>query len=89
MKEIRNKTPKPMRIALPQGKVLHLGPHKTGRIHAAALDHPPVKKLLEAEEIEIVGDGTSEASNVAAGDPHVAVSTHGMGQKVAHHKGDR
>jgi len=61
MKEIRNPTPKPLRVPLPQGKVLHLGPWKTGRVAAAALDHPPFQELVEAEQIEVLGEGEPES----------------------------
>lgn len=61
MKDIRNATSKPLRVPLPQGKVLHLGPRKTGQVLAAALEHPPFQKLVEAGEVEVLGEGAQEA----------------------------
>jgi len=60
MKEIRNTTHEPLRVPLPQGKVLHLGPLHTGQVPATALDHLPFKQMVESGRLEIVGDGTPE-----------------------------
>lgn len=57
VKTISNKTQRPLSVPLPRGKVLHLGPGKTGQIASEAADHPPFKKLVEAGEIEILGEG--------------------------------
>lgn len=68
--DIHNKTPRPLKIALPGGKVLRLGPGKTGQITAKAAEHPPVQKLIEDGTIEIVGDGGTHGTsgiNVDAG----------------------
>ncbi len=61
MKEIRNATHEPLRVPLPQGKVLHLGPRHTGQVPVSALDHPPFKQMVEAGRVEIVGDGAPES----------------------------
>lgn len=63
MKEIRNKTHAPLRVPLPHGKTLHLGPLNTGEVAASALEHPPFKKLVDDEKIEILGDGDPEHRN--------------------------
>lgn len=63
MKEIKNKTLEPLRVPLPQGKTLHLGPLKVGEVGAAALEHPPFKKLVEEEKIEVLGEGEPEPKN--------------------------
>ena len=52
---ITNKTQKPLSIPLPGGKKLRLGPLKSGEISPKAVDHPPVRKLVEAGEVEIFG----------------------------------
>ena len=56
MKTIVNKTRKPMRIGLPGGKTLHLGPARTGQISDEASQAPGIRRLVEAGEIEIVGE---------------------------------
>ena len=46
--EIRNKTRLPLRVPLPGGKKLHLGPGQAGQVTPKALEHPPLKALLGA-----------------------------------------
>ena len=90
MKIIRNQTQRPLRVPLPHGKVLHLGPKRTGEI-ADHLDHPPLKKLIDAGEIEVVGDGRHDERGPqggASGGGHA--STHGHSPtKIIHPSGDR
>ena len=57
MKIISNKTRKPIKIGLGGGKFLHLGPLKTGQIADHEADRPAIQKLVEAGEIEILGEG--------------------------------
>jgi hypothetical protein len=56
MKIVHNKTPRPLSIPLPRGKKLHLGPGKSGQIVSTAADHPALKKLVDAGEIEILDE---------------------------------
>jgi hypothetical protein len=87
MKTIVNKTPGPIKVRLPRGKVLHLGPTKTGQISDEALAHESVRRMLEAGEIEIVGEGRPPN---AVGPRSVHESTHGHHQDGrVHPKGDR
>ena len=48
MTTVRNKTRKPLRVPLPGGKVLHLGPGKSGQVADDAVDRPAFKKLVDA-----------------------------------------
>lgn len=57
MKTVRNKTHQPIKVPLPQGKILHLGPHQTGQISHKAVDHEPLQRLVKQGSIEIQGDG--------------------------------
>ena len=57
MKEIRNKTSGPIRIQLPGGKVLHLGPGKVAQIADKATQHAGLQRLVEEGSIEILGEG--------------------------------
>lgn len=63
MKEIKNTGHAPLRVPLPQGKTLHLGPLHTGQVTASALEHPPFKKLVEDGKLEILGEGEPEKRN--------------------------
>jgi hypothetical protein len=51
---VTNKTHKPLSIALARGRVLHLGPGKSGAIAKNDVEHPAVKALVDAGAIEIV-----------------------------------
>lgn len=60
MKTITNKTRKPLRIRLPGDKVLFLGATKNATLRDEAVDHPPVKKLIEAGDLEVLDGGQKE-----------------------------
>jgi hypothetical protein len=89
MKTIVNKTARPLRISLPGGKVLHLGPHKTGQIADNAPDHASVRKLIEEGTLEVQGEGSEEPVGGDAGAPGGAhpESTHGHGKTTLHRRG--
>lgn len=57
MKTITNKTRKPLRIRLPGDKTLFLGATKHAEVRDEALEHPPVKKLIEAGDIDVFDGG--------------------------------
>jgi hypothetical protein len=60
-KTVINKTHTPVRVPLPRGRVLHLGPNQTGHVSVHDADHPPLLKLVEAGSIELVDDVANEA----------------------------
>jgi hypothetical protein len=80
MPAVTNKTAKPLSVPLPRGKTLHLGPRKTGQISSHDLEHPALKKLVDAGTIEIVADD----SGSSGGD---GVSMHGRGPMGSHTAG--
>jgi len=67
MKTVCNKTQRPLSVPLPRGKTLHLGPGKTGQIASAAAEHPGLKKLIEAGQIEITGEGSGASDGPGEG----------------------
>ncbi len=89
MKTILNTTIRPIKVPLPLGKVLHLGPRKTGEITAKAVDHPPLARLVEAGKLEIVGEAShADPRKAAAGairtdnrGGHPAVNTQRRGDR--------
>ncbi len=90
MKEIRNASHEPLRVPLPQGKVLHLGPSQTGQVPAAALEHEPFKKLVEAKKIEVLGEGTHETRHPLKEEKGAASAGPGHAPGgVVHPSGDR
>lgn len=67
MKTIKNKTHRPLRVPLPRGKTLHLGPNKSGQIAFDAVDHPPLQKLVEAGEVELVDEAATGGGEAGGG----------------------
>ncbi len=78
MKEIRNKTSLPIRIPLPGGKVLHLGPGKIAQVADKAVEHAGLLKLIEADSIEVMGEG--ERTDGVAGSTTAAAQTQAGGK---------
>ncbi len=67
MTAVNNKTQRPLSIPLPGGKTLHLGPGKTGQISAKAVEDPQIKKLVDAGEIEVVGEDARSTGGPGSG----------------------
>jgi hypothetical protein len=88
MKTVVNKTRTPLKVPLPRGKSLRLGPNKTGQIADGAAEHAGVKKLVEAGKIEIFdgGDASRGVSGDAAARHEV---THGHTHSAIRKSGDR
>jgi hypothetical protein len=61
MAAITNKTGKPLSIPLPRGKTLHLGPRMRGQISSHDLEHPPLRKLIDAGTIDIAADDSGSS----------------------------
>ena len=90
MKTITNKSHAPIKIPLPGGKFLHLGPNKTGQIAERASEQPSVLRLVKDGTVEIASEGNQPqgagAGKASAG--HEA--THGHAQNtMMRPKGDR
>ncbi|MDB4711840.1 hypothetical protein OAF35_04125 [Verrucomicrobiales bacterium] len=75
--DIINKTKKPLRIPLPGGKKLFLGPGKTGQVNAKALQHPPLAKLVEAGDVESGGTTAARQGGGADKGGHSTGLRHG------------
>ena len=89
MKIVSNKTNRPLKIPLGGGKFLRLGPLKTGQIADNAAERPAIKKLLEAGEIEILGEGEHPQGGADSGAaPHVERRGHRQNSSLRS-KGDR
>jgi hypothetical protein len=78
MKTVVNKTRKPIKIPLPQGKALHLGPGKTGQVRDDAVERTALKKLIDAGEVQIVEGGElDKAATGGTASPHRVSQGHG------------
>jgi hypothetical protein len=60
-KTIVNKTVGFLKVPLPRGKALRLGPNQSGHIAPHDVEHPPLKELIEAGKVEITDDLDNEA----------------------------
>ncbi len=87
--DISNKTKRPLRVPLPGGKRLFLGPGKTGQITPKAAEFPALKKLADEGSLEIVGGGTSKGSDGSGGNTGLGNSQSGGGGGGVRHTGDR
>ena len=88
MRSVTNKTNKPIAVPLPRGKLLRLGPRKTGQISSDDLEHAPLKKMAEAGEIEIHEEGHSPQSSTGGGVAPTGASG-GHTTTGGHRSGDR
>lgn len=83
MKDVRNTAKRPLRVPLPKGGVLHLGPLRTGQIADSAIDHPPLKKLVDAGDLEILGEGKHESRHpIKESTDHAQTHVQGGGGKI-------
>ena len=83
MKTVRNKTHQPIRVPLPRGKVLHLGPKMDAQIADNAVEHAGLQKLVKAGTIEILGEGESErAREGGAASSSVPEQKHGRAKST-------
>jgi hypothetical protein len=78
-----------LRVSLPRGKKLHLGPGKEGQVAHQDVEHKALQKLVKEGKIEILGETSSkETGRDLDRAPHEA--THGHHPPTARQvKGDR
>jgi hypothetical protein len=89
MKTVTNRTQAPLKLPLPRGKTLHLGPGKAGQIRDEDAEHPPLKKLSEAGSIGIT-DAQHQEGGGATGGSSSRGTGGGLGRSgVRHRQGDR
>ena len=89
--EIRNTTKLPLKVSLPGGKKLFMGIGGTAQLTPKAAEHPPVKKLIDAGDIEITDagrTGTAESVGRESG-MQSSASRSGGGSSSSRRSGDR
>jgi hypothetical protein len=86
---ITNKTKLPLKVRLPGGKTLHLGAGSTGQVKSKALEHPPLKELIEAGDILVDDDGRSSPGGSGGSNKGVSSSGGHGGGTGLHRSGDR
>ena len=67
MKIIKNKTNRPLRVPLPRGKTVHLGPGKSGQVTTEAAEYAGLKKLVDAGDIELTDESEGGGAGGAGG----------------------
>ena len=87
--EVSNKTKRPLRVPLPGGKKLHLGPGRTAKITPKAADHPPLVKLIDEGVIEILEGGRSRMTGGSSGGSGTTSSQRDPASGGVRHTGDR
>jgi hypothetical protein len=65
--DIHNKTRKPLTIPLPGNKKLRLGPGKVGQITPRAAEHPAVRAMIEAGQVELLEGRSPRAAGGGSG----------------------
>lgn len=89
MKTIVNKTRRPLKITLSQGRVLRLGPSKEGQISTQDSERESVKRIVEAGDIEILDDASPGASRGGKGPAGMMKSQDHQRQFTGSKRGDR
>ena len=84
--EIKNTTTASLRVPLPAGKRVFLGPGGKAKITNKAVDHPPVKALIDAGTLEIMAGGKTKKGTGSTGGVGPGQSHSGGGLR---HTGDR
>jgi hypothetical protein len=77
MKTIINRTRQPVRVQLGGGKVLHLGPAKTGQVADAVVELPSVRRMVAEGQLAILDGGRSSPASAGGDAPVGHESTHG------------
>ena len=89
MKTIANKTRRPLKIKLSQGRLLRLGPSKEGQIATHDAERESVQRMIEAGEIEIIDDASPGAGRGSKGQAGMAQSQGHRRQFSGSKGGDR
>jgi len=89
MKTIVNKTRRPLKIELSQGRVLRLGPAKEGQITTHDAERESLKRIVEAGDVEIIDDGSPGAGRGSKGPAGMAKSQGHQRQFSGSKRGDR
>jgi hypothetical protein len=66
MRTVKNLSATPIRLPLPGGKTLHLGPGMTGSVRDTAAEHPALKRMCESGILELGDVATGGIASAAA-----------------------
>ena len=89
MRSIINRTPKALKVPLPGGRSLFLGPGGRGQVPASALDRPAFRKLIEGGEIELLGEDHPAFGEAEKSTKAYRANTAHPAKRSPQNKGDR
>jgi len=89
VKTILNKTMRPIKVPLSGGKVLYLGPARTGQVADRATEAAAFLRLLEAGAIEILGEGSPRAAGTPAAAGGAETTQGHPPDTLSHRRGNR
>ena len=87
MKTVLNRTSRPIRVSLPTGGILHLGPHREGHIQDRAVEGAGLQRRLRVGDIQIFDSESDESQS--GGVEVMQVETHGHHGRDVVVRGDR
>lgn len=86
---ILNQTSRFLRIHLPRGKVLRLGPRKEGQISTHDADVDAVRQLVSDGTVKVMGEGPQAGASAPA-NPAARTDVHGHHPRLSGgRRGDR
>ncbi|TFH27856.1 MAG: hypothetical protein E4H00_09180 [Myxococcales bacterium] len=89
MKTVVNKTRSALKIPLPRGKSLRLGPNGSGQIRDEHAEHAALQKLIAAGDIEIVTTETHADGVVGSATGRGSAGRGHVKPNVRHRESDR
>lgn len=87
--EITNISTRPVKVSLPGGKRLFLGPRVSGQITPKTADFPAVKALIDEGVLELKDPRRAKGKKGSGGGGGVSSSQDGGGAGGMRHTGDR
>ena len=90
MKTVVNKSHRPLKLKLSQGRVLHLGPGKTGQIVPKDAERGPIQEMVENGWLEMRSPEPASGGHRKGGSGGVSPDSHGHHPAVgSKNRGDR
>jgi hypothetical protein len=88
--EIKNNSKKPLKVPLPGGKSLFLGPNAKGQVSDKSAEHPPFQEMVESGAIEVIVGGRAKTTGSLSDSKGISGSNTGKSGGAAMRKsGDR
>ena len=89
MATIRNTTKRPLKVRLPGGKTMHLGPAGSGQVKPKALDSPALQALISSGDVVVEDSGHSSPGGGGGSNKGISASGGHGGGPGLFQSGDR